>query len=352
MMSSVPMPSLPQWAAQARHGDLFELGPWFAHFVATALPVDAAPLFVEIGPTDAGDRLALALKTARGDVAPYCSLLDGMSNYYSCGFGPIAAAAPGAVALQALGDALADAGRAFDAIRLGPLSADSAFAQTCEQRLRKAGFVTYWTLAYRNWFATTEGLSFGDYLARVPSSFPATSEKRRQAFLRKRMGSIVITQSAEGLDGELAAYASVYDASWKVSEPFPAFVPGLIQLAAREGWLRLGVLRVGDEAAAVQLWFVVDGRALIYKVAYAERFVKLSVGSILTVALLDHVLSVDKVREIDFLSGDDPYKQKWMFARRDKHRMLAFNRRRWRGLVGALRESIAQRRNRVDVGTQ
>ena len=337
---------MPEWAAHRKHGDLFSTGVWFAHFAAAALPADTAVHFIQTQSSSSDERLALALKASRGESAPFCRLLESMSNYYSCGFGPIANASPPTAALHELADELAIAGREFDGVRLGPLERDSAFATTCEARLRAAGFHTYWAIAFRNWFATTEGLSFDQYLERVPSSFPATSEKRRQAFLRKGSGTIVITSAEHGMEPELQAYTLVYESSWKVPEPFPHFLPGLIRLAARHGWLRLGVLRVGGEPAAAQLWFVVDGRALIYKVAYAERFNKLSVGSILTAALLDHVISTDRVREVDFLSGDDPYKAKWMFSRRDRHTLLAFNRWRWRGTLAALREALAQRRDR------
>ena len=95
----------------------------------------------------------------------------------------------------------------------------------------------------------------------------------------------------------------------------------------------------------MQFWLVADGRALIYKVAYVENHAKLSVGSMLSSAMLQHAMDVDHVREVDFLSGDDPYKSKWMFERRDRHTLLAFNQRRWRGLIAGLRESLAQRRD-------
>lgn len=336
--------SMPPWAGEASGGDLFETGPWFRHFAASALWPHEVAQYVELPAPDGP--LLLALKRSRGEAFPHARLLESMVNYYSCGFGPIGIAPAGPQALRRLAGRLAEAGRRFDAIRIGPLDRTAPFAQACEEALRGGGLRTFWTLAYRNWFADTAGLSYGDYLQRVPSSFPGTSEKRRQAFLRKGSGSISIAASEAELDAQIDAYQRVYAESWKVPEPFPDFIPGLIRLAARRGWLRLGIVRVGDEPAAAQLWFVVEGRALIYKVAYVERFNKLSVGSILSCALLDHVISVDRVREVDFLSGDDAYKAKWMFARRDRHTLLAFNPWRWRGLIGALREGVAQHRDR------
>jgi hypothetical protein len=343
-MTATLTAAMPEWADAAVHGELFSTGPWFRHFAATVLGPDEVPQFVQWHASD-GQMLALALKAARASTFPRARLLQSMTNYYSCGYGPIGLTPGGDAAQQGLADALGRAARDHDGLQLGPLDRASSFARACEARLRAAGLWTFWVRAYGNWFAATQGMSYAQYLQRVPSSFPGTSEKRRQAFLRKGQGSISIVHSHEGLEAQVDAYEQVYRESWKVPEPHPAFMPGLIRLAASHGWLRLGILCVGDEPAAAQVWFVADGRALIYKVAYVERHAKLSVGSMLSCAMLQHVIDVDRVREVDFLSGDDSYKAKWMLEHRDRHTLLAFNPRRWRGLVAGLREALAQRRD-------
>ena len=348
--SSTLCATVPVWADSASaQRDFFCSGSWFRHFAETAVPQGELPVFIDLEADSTIGRGCLALKEARSTAAPFCRILESLSNYYSCGYGPIEPSLESDTTRDALCSALARQALQYDGVKLEPLDRDEAFAIECEAKLRAVGCHTYWALAYRNWYAITEGLSYSDYLQRVPSSFPGISEKRRKAFLRKGAGTIDITTSGQGLDAALRAYTEIYEASWKVPEPFPNFIPGLVRIAANDGRLRLGTLRMDGVAAATQLWFVADGRALIYKVAYAERFAKLSVGSILTAALIDHVLSIDKVREIDFLSGDDEYKSKWMFARRDRHTLLAFNPRRWRGMVGSLREAIAQRRS---IGTK
>ena len=43
---------------------------------------------------------------------------------------------------------------------------------------------------------------------------------------------------------------------------------------------------VDDRPAAAQIWIVHNAQALIYKLAYDEQFGKLSIGSILTAALM------------------------------------------------------------------
>ncbi len=50
---------------------------------------------------------------------------------------------------------------------------------------------------------------------------------------------------------------------------------------------------------------------------------------------MQHVIEVDQVREIDYLSGDDAYKQDWMSHRRERWGILAFNLRTFKGVLAA-----------------
>src|SRR5260370_38134266 len=93
------------------------------------------------------------------------------------------------------------------------------------------------------------------------------------------------------------------------------------------GWLRLGVAYTGARPAAAQVWSVNNGTASIYKIAYDQKFKELSVGSYLTMHLMERAIDVDKVREIDYLSGDDRYKSDWMSHRREHWGILAMNPR-------------------------
>ena len=85
-------------------------------------------------------------------------------------------------------------------------------------------------------------------------------------------GSIKIATQPDEMAWAIAAYESVYAASWKVEEPYPEFMPGLLRMCAAKGWLRLGVACLGEQPVAAQAWIVLSGRAEIYKVAYDENF--------------------------------------------------------------------------------
>jgi len=50
---------------------------------------------------------------------------------------------------------------------------------------------------------------------------------------------------------------------------------------------------------------------------------------------MQHALDIDRVHEVDYLTGDDAYKKDWMSARRERWGMVAFNPRTPRGLLEA-----------------
>ena len=92
---------------------------------------------------------------------------------------------------------------------------------------------------------------------------------------------------------------------------------------------------------------VVDSAASIYKMAYDERFAKESVGTVLSGLLMEHVIEVDKVKVVDYLSGDDAYKRDWMSHRRERWGIMAFNLRTPRGVLAAARHVGARAAKRA-----
>jgi CelD/BcsL family acetyltransferase involved in cellulose biosynthesis len=52
---------------------------------------------------------------------------------------------------------------------------------------------------------------------------------------------------------------------------------------------------------------------------------------------MQHVIDIDGVTQVDYLTGDDAYKQDWMSHRRERWGMVAFNPRTLKGAVGILR---------------
>jgi CelD/BcsL family acetyltransferase involved in cellulose biosynthesis len=220
------------------------------------------------------------------------------------------------------------------AIRLDAMDPDHPTYGMVFAALRQVGLKTFRFFDFGNWYLPAAGCSFAEYAAQLPSRIQNTVRRREKRFLAAGRGRLEIIEGGEGLDAAIAAWNRIYLSSWKVPEPYPEFVPGLIRLCARRGWLRLGLAYYDGEPIAAQLWIVADGRAAIYKLAYSQSHAPLSGGTLLTAHLMRHVLDVDRVREVDYLVGDDAYKKDWMSHRRERWGIVAYNVFTPRGAMG------------------
>lgn len=207
--------------------------------------------------------------------------------------------------------------------------------------LRDHGFHTFRTPQHGNWVAHIDG-SFASYFAQRPSQLRNTVKRRSKAIAKDHRLELVVLTKPERK--HVADYVEVYDASWKEPEPFPEFIPELIACAAQFGVLRLGIAYLDGEPAAAQLWIVEAGRAVIYKLAYKERFKTTSVGSILSHEMFRHAIDVDGVTLVDYGIGDDAYKRAWMTERREVYQLTCFAPSvKGRLLAGAKRGLLALR---------
>ena len=163
-------------------------------------------------------------------------------------------------------------------------------------------------------------------------------------------GTLSLVLGGENLEKGLAAYEHVYAKSWKVPEPYPMFVPGLMRTCAENGWLRLGLAWLDGQPIAAQIWTVSSNKANIYTLAYDENFRAYAPGTLLPAMLMEHAIVQDMVLEVDYLIGDDPYKRSWMSHRRERWGIIAYNPRTLIGFLGfatevtfrAFRPAIAQ----------
>lgn len=208
-------------------------------------------------------------------------------------------------------------------LQIDPVAGDDSNLCALQEMLQSYGYICQQHYRFYNWFHRTDGESFADYMAARPSRVRNTIT-RKQRKLKREHGYSISLYTGDDLEHGIADYHSVYNASWKAHEQFVKFIEGLAKRFSEQGWLRLAVLYIGDSPAAAQFWFVAHGKASIFKLVYDETWKKYSPGSILTAYLMRHVIDIDQVEEIDFLTGNDAYKQEWMSERRERFRLCCF----------------------------
>ncbi len=211
----------------------------------------------------------------------------------------------------------------LDYLQIDPIAEDDSNLLLLEKMMESSGYTCQRHHRFYNWFHRTEGQSFADYMASRPARVRNTVT-RKQRKLEREHGYDIRFFSGDDLQQAMVDYHTVYDASWKAKEQFVGFVEGLAEQFSQQGWLRLAILYVDKKPVAAQFWFVAHGKASIFKLVYDQAWMRYSPGTILTAYLLRYVIDIDKVEEIDFLTGNDAYKQEWMSQRRDRFKLCCF----------------------------
>jgi len=204
-------------------------------------------------------------------------------------------------------------------ITLVPNAEDDNNLNTLQRMMETSGFTSNRYLQFYNWYHELEGDSFTEYMADRPSKLRNTIA-RKERKLKREQGYDIRLYAGDEVTQALPDYYAIYAASWKPKELYKHVIEGFVSKFASKNWIRLAILYIDNKPAATQLWFVVNKKASILKLAYDESWKQYSPGSILTHYLMEYVIDTDKVEGIDFLTGNDRYKQDWM----TKHRL------RWR----------------------
>ncbi len=265
--------------------------------------------------------------------------LEALANYYTSYYSPLVAGEEvnfGELA-AAFAEALWQEKRRWDVLNLFPLDPEAVVFRALLESFRAVGAAAQTYFCYGNWYLKVAGRSYAEYFQALPKILRKNIPYETRKLEKRGSVRIEVATDLESLGPALGDYERIYNASWRVPEPYPDFIRGLARLAATNGWLRLGVLYFNNEPAAAQFWIVHEGVASIYKICYQEKFASLSVGKILTARMIERAIDIDKVREIDYLSGDDDYKKEWMSHRRERWGIRVFNSRSMKGLALAVR---------------
>ncbi len=271
---------------------------------------------------------------------PLGQCIESLSNYYTSTYTLFIEPEVTVQDLVALVTAVRDAHSGLGSLQFAPMDPDSTVYHALPSALQTVGLPSFRFFCFGNWYLP------------VTSDWP-TYLKNREGKLRntiKRMGNsfsaaggtLELVRDGVRLDAGIEAYVRVYAASWKQAEPYPNFVPGLVRTCAQRGWLRLGIAWLNGDPIAAQIWIVANNKANIYKLAYDEKHKAYAPGTLLTAMLMQHVFENDRVTEIDYLIGDDPYKKSWMSHRRERWGLVAYNPKSISGLFGLAREVLGR----------
>jgi hypothetical protein len=300
-------PELPAAAAAwlDASAELCATPPWFAATLAAALPPGTGRL-AAAGP------VALLLR-AEGRA------LHALETPYTLTWRPLLAHGAGAPAIE---DAAATLGRLFrrrPPARLDCLPEDAPGLAAVAAGLRRAGLRL---LPFAHFGNRREAIAGGweGYLAARPSALQNTIRRKLARAAREARIERISTPGAALEDG-IAAFQAVRARSWKPHEPWPDFDAALMRGLAAAGTLRLGVLRAADGTPiAAQYWALQQGgrSAVVPKLFHDEARKAASPGTVLTATMIRAMIDEDGVAEVDFGRGDDPYKQAWTAARRQR----------------------------------
>ncbi|MFO8023674.1 GNAT family N-acetyltransferase [Thiohalophilus sp.] len=203
------------------------------------------------------------------------------------------------------------------ALLLEPVSNKDRRVERLQRRMQAAGFRCDHNFRLYNWIYRIQGQSYAEYMFSRPSRLRNTLDRKKRKLDREHGYEIRLFTGQE-VPEAMSDYYAPYNASWKANEQYVDFLNGIVAGFSQFGWTRLAVLYVQGQPVAAQLWFVAHGKANIFRLAYDEVWKPYSPGSILTSFLMEYVIDVDGVEEIDFLTGNDAYKQDWMSERRER----------------------------------
>jgi len=291
---------------------------WYGAMAELVLGSDESLQLVSV--TDGNYPAMLPLVTRRHPGSGIVGQAIGpLANYYTAYFGPLIAdgADSSASVRQLARTVLKDLPR-WHTLDVNPVAQEDSWVDEFAAELRDSGCYISSYFRFGNWYLEVGGRNFDEYFASLPGKLRNTVKRKDRKLQREADVRLEVIKDTDALDEALEDYRRIYALSWKQAEPFPDFIDAICRRYAGRGWLRLGRLLVDGAPAASQIWFVRNGTASIFKLAYDPQFSQYSVGSILTTRLMQNVIDEDKVEIVDYLCGDDAYKRDWMSHRRER----------------------------------
>lgn len=292
-----------QEAKLAAHGP-FDRIEWFKLLEQYS---DQKPNYVISSDSNGSVALALAWQSG-GRIGP-------LTNWYSFVWRPLAT--PQIDQRPLLRAAAAQLKAHTRRVVMTPVPDEDGSATRLEQAFREAGWFVSRTVSDSNHVLPINGRDFASYLTSRPGQLRTTLTRKS----KKVSCQILSYFDSDAWD----IYQDIYQTSWKPEEGAPDLLKAFAMHEGSAGRIRLAIARHEGEPVAAQFWTVENGTAYIHKLAHTPQFQHLSAGTVLTAALLEHVIDQDHVELVDFGTGNDRYKADWMEDIRLRYRLDCLN---------------------------
>ena len=320
--------TLSEWRRAAgpaldRQASPFDRFEWFERTARLAGTV-RRPLVLEAGARDGAAWLPLDDRGGGRAVA--------LTSWYTLAFRPIFACCPSLDAIAGLARAARAAG--LSRLTLEPVPEWDFTADRLADGFRAAGWRVELTEKTGNWVEDVRRRSWEQYLAARPGRLRSTIRRK------SRNDALTVNLHDRVTPALWADYTAVFSESWKGEEGSLPFLRDMAEAAGPA--LRLGFARVDGEAVATQLWTVERGTATIHKLAYREAARPLSAGTVLSAAMFERAIDGDRVRCLDYGTGDDAYKRDWMGERRRLMTLTLTDLSSPRGRLALARDAAAR----------
>lgn len=206
----------------------------------------------------------------------------------------------------------------FEGLLLEPVAEDDPALILLQSNMEASGFICERQFRFYNWALNVQGKTYQAYMQDRPARLRNTIARKTRKLAREHDYEIRLYRG-DDVAKKMPDYYAVIVASWKASEQYSSLMDGMVASFSKQDWTRLAVLYINKQPAAAQLWFVANRKASIFRLAYDENWKQYSPGSILTSYLMQVMIDNEQVTEIDFLIGNESYKQDWMSGRRERY---------------------------------
>jgi CelD/BcsL family acetyltransferase involved in cellulose biosynthesis len=208
---------------------------------------------------------------------------------------------------------------------LGP----SAVAEQLADRLGERGWTRSTAAGGTCPYIPLAGHTWDSYLATLGASHRANVRRRIRALEQKfdvRFDRVTTeTERRVAMPALMGYHTRRFDAQGTAfgSHATRAFHDEVTRLALERGWLRLYLLRLNGELAAVMYGFFYNDTFYFYQHGFDDRYQQHSIGLVL-MGLTIHAAIDEGAAEFDMLWGVEPYKFLWARDRRELRNIHLF----------------------------